>query len=281
MGPDYRFSAEDQETRSNKYKCLQYLLAHMAGHTRGGPPEPPFEAADEPVGQPEGSVRERVRQIASSISEPAKVSTIAKMADCSTEGARSALREFAKMGVVLKTNDNPEKYERNPAYFQFLRGHRLAQEHPREELRENLLEKYLQHRAYTKHFDATSPEEVEVDERESRERFELVLDWEAVLEEADDLREAYRQRTGTMPSALEELPIGERSHEETVSDFASLTDIPVLDPIYFKPILADANMSSLMLVAEKQQELMKSIHDAVPQLSDTSGVDLHLHFGDQ
>lgn len=233
----------------------------------GGPPEPPFEAADEPVDKPAGKVRERVRQVLSSLSEPAKVSTIAEMADCSAEGARNSLREYAEMGLVVKTNDNPEMYERNPAYFQFLRGHRLAQEHTTEELREQLVEKYREHRAFADRFDAQSPEEVEVDERESRERFDAVFEWEALLSEADDLREAYRQQTGTMPAAVEDLPTGEWSTDEGEVDLAALGNIPSIDPLYFTA-LAGSDLSALLSVAEQHRELVEAIQEGLPGLVD-------------
>jgi len=233
----------------------------------GGPTDPPFEAADESVDKPAGKVRERVRQVLSSLSEPAKVSTIAEMADCSAEGARNSLREYREMGLVVKTNDNPEMYERNPAYFQFLRGHRLAQEHSTDELREQLVEKYREHREFVDRFDAQSPEEVEVDERESRERFDAVFEWEALLSEADDLREAYRQQTGTMPTAIEDLPTGEWSADEGEVNLAALRDIPSIDPLYFTA-LAGSDLSALLSVAEQHRELVEAIQESLPGLTD-------------
>lgn len=239
----------------------------MPETTGGGPPEPPFEAADEPIEKPAGKVRERVRQVLSSLSEPAKVSTIAEMADCSAEGARNSLREYAEMGLVVQTNDNPETYERNPAYFQFLRGHRLAQEHTTEELREKLIEKYLEHRAFVERFDATAPEDVEVDERESSERLDAVFEWEALLSKADDLREAYRQQTGTMPAAIEDLPTEEWSPDDNDVDFSALGDIPSVDPLYFSAF-ADSNLPALLTVAEQHRELVEAIQENLSGLVD-------------
>jgi hypothetical protein len=232
--------------------------------TEGGPPEPPYEASDEPVEKPEGKVRERVRQVLSSIAEPAKVSTVAEMADCSAEGARNSLREYAEMGLVLKTNDNPEMYKRNPAYFQFLRGHRLAREHTTEELRKRLVEAYLDHREFAERFGTDSPDEVEVDERESRERFEAMLKWESLLSEADDLREAYRQQTGTMPAAIEDLPTGESAADEGEFGLESLEDIPSIDPVYFPGMVGD--LSALMEVAQQHRELVEAITQGLPGL---------------
>jgi hypothetical protein len=177
------------------------------------------------------------------------------MADCSAEGARNSLREYGEMGLVVKTNDNPEMYERNPAYFQFLRGHRLAQEHSTEELREQLVDKYREHRAFADRFDAQSPEEVKVDERE------------ALLSEADDLREAYRQQTGTMPAAIEDLPTGEWSTEEGEVDVAAIGDIPSIDPLYFTA-LAGSDLSALLSVAEQHRELVEAIQEGLPSLAD-------------
>jgi hypothetical protein len=225
-----------------------------------GSPTPPFEAADEPVDKPAGKVRDRVRQVLSSLSEPAKVSTIAEMADCSVEGARNSLREYAEMGIVVQNDTNLEMYECNDAYFQFLRGHRLAEEHTTEELREELVKKYRRHREFADRFGAASPTEVEVDERESRERFESVFEWEALLEEADDLREAYRQQTGTMPSAVEDLPTGEWSAEEETIELSALGDLPSIDPIYFSAV-PNNELSALMSMAEQHRELVETIQE--------------------
>lgn len=232
-----------------------------------GPPEPPFEAADDPVDEPTGTVRERVRQVLSSLSDPAKVSTIAEMADCSAEGARKALREYAEMGLVIKTNDNPETYERNPAYFQFLRGHRLAQQYTTEELRKKIVEKYGQHRSFATRFDADTPEEVNVDERESRERFEEVFEWEALLSEADDLREAYRQQTGTMLPSLENLPIDESSADADNISFSAQDSTPNIDPLQLIAF-AGSDVPTLLSIAQQHQELIESIQDNLDKLAD-------------
>lgn len=63
--------------------------------------------------------------------------TIASIADCSAEGARTARREYAEKGVVVQTNENPKTYERNPRYFQFLRGHALPKRTPPRNYRNN------------------------------------------------------------------------------------------------------------------------------------------------
>ncbi|MDL0131925.1 hypothetical protein PNP59_13495 [Halobacterium salinarum] len=238
----------------------------MSETSEGGPPEPPFEADDEPVDEPKGTVRERVRQVLSSLSESAKVSTIAEMADCSVEGARAALREYAEMGVVQKTQDNPELYERNPVYFQFLRGHRLAQEYTTDELRKKISEKYINHCVYAKRFEAESPEAVDVDEQESRDQFEAVLEWEALLSEADDLREAYRHQTGTMPPAFETTPAQESSIKEGDIDLTTLT-APVLLPSGYGNAIADTDVSTLRAMIEQNKEQIEAIQQSLSNLA--------------
>lgn len=179
--------------------------------TRANPDDPsdsPLEPDSGESDEGERTVRQRVRDVLGGVSQPAKVRTVAEMADCSVEGARDALREYEDLGLVVRTNDNPESYRKNPAYFQFLRGHRLAQDHSTEELRDRLAEKYAEHREYADYFDAASHDAVDgeaVIEEQGEDAFEALREWEAVVSEADDLREAYRQQTEVFPPRLEAL----------------------------------------------------------------------------
>ncbi|WP_336328800.1 DUF7342 family protein [Halovenus sp. HT40] len=235
--------------------------------TEGSPPEPPFEANDEPVEEPEGKMRERVRQVLPSVTEPAKVSTIGEMADCSAEGARNALREYDEMGLVTKTNDNPEKYKRNPEYFRFLRGHRLAEEHTTDELRSRLADAYRKHSEFAEQFGADSPDEVEVDERESRERFEEVFEWEALLSEADDLREAYRQQTGTMPPAFEDVATKEQIDDEIEFTPEVFENLQLVSPIYIPGVLE--NLPELIERSQKHTESVEKVAQNISELTAT------------
>jgi hypothetical protein len=245
--------------------------------TDGSPPEPPFEAAGEQADET-ATVRERVRGVLPSLSEPAKVSTVATMADCSVEGARTALREYAEMGLVVRTDDSPEAYERNPEYFQFLRGHRLAAEHSTEQLRAKLVEAYRDHRAFAAQFGTDSPAAVSVDERESPDRAEALFEWEALLSKADDLREAYRQREGRMPAAIETLPTPASSTAaEDESD--SLGELPSLDPVYFTALSTD-ELAEMATVAEQRRELVAAIRDRLPDSPDTAGEMQHADTGE-
>jgi hypothetical protein len=234
--------------------------------TENDPPEPPYEANNEPVEQPEGKVRERVWQILSTVTEPAKVSTIGDMANCSAEGARTALREYAEMGVVIKTNDNPEKYKRNSAYFEFLRGHSLAQDHTTDELNDRLIKTYQKHSEFAEEFGATSPDEVDVDEREAPERFDALLNWKSALSEADDLREALRQQTGTTPPAAEAITNQKQAGAEVEFVPEPLEEGQSISPIYFTA--PAETLSEQIMGAQPPAEEFEEINQRLSEMTE-------------
>lgn len=191
------------------------------------PPEPPFERAGERPDDSE-TVRQRVREVVAGLSEPTPVSSVAEAANCSVAGARSTLREYAEMGLVVQADDSPEAYERNAAYFEFLRGHRLVQEHDTETIRQRLAETYREHLRFVERFGVDAPDEVTVDEREAPERASELFEWESLLAETDDYRTAYRQLEGRMPVAVERLPT-----PEAVETKGQIPDTAAVDPVYF------------------------------------------------
>jgi hypothetical protein len=241
----------------------------MTKTTDDGPPNPPFEINDDTVETPTGKVRERVRQVLSSITEPTKVSLIADMADCSKQGAREALREYAELGVVNRVNDNPELYERNPAYFKFLRGHQLARDHDLGDIRERLREVYQEHRRYAKRFDADSPDEIDVDERDDEERFQAVLDWEATLEEADDLREAHEQKTGEKPAPIEKLPVRTAVGDDPDGHTTGVDELPSVDFGDIAPFVG-GDPTLLINMLSQQEQVLESIEEKLTLLKNQS-----------
>ncbi|MFB6194052.1 MAG: hypothetical protein ABEI75_03210 [Halobaculum sp.] len=146
------------------------------------------------------TVRERIRKILAGVSEPTTVSTVAEMANCSTQGARDALREFEQMGLVIRETDDPLRYRKNPAYFQFLRAHRRARESSADELREQFRQLFDEYLDYVARFDEPTPESVSgeaVFESTGEEGLEALRDWERLLAELRDVREAYGQLRDT------------------------------------------------------------------------------------
>ncbi|MFB6242848.1 MAG: hypothetical protein ABEH80_02000 [Halobaculum sp.] len=236
-----------------------------------------FEPAEEQTDETP-TVRERIRRVVMSLSEPAKVSSVAAMADCSAVAARTVLREYAEMGLIVRADDSPEAYEPNPAYIQFLQGHRVAVEHSTEQLRAKLVEAYHDHRSFAAQFGTGKPAAVSVDERESPDRAEALSEWEALLSEADDLREAYYQREGRMPAAVETLPTP-ASSTAAGRESDSLEELLSLDPIYF-PALSTDELREMATVAEQHRELVGAIRDQLPHPSDSAGEMQHADTGE-
>lgn len=164
------------------------------------PQHPPLDTEPEATTD-DDTVRERLWKTLAAVSEPTKVSIIAEMADCSTQGARDALRDFEEMGFVVKAGESPVRYRKNPAYFQFLRGSRLAQDTTPRELWNEFVDRFDTHLRYVERFEAPTPEAVDTEavfEAGGEEALETLREWEAVYARLDDLREAYRQQTGTV-----------------------------------------------------------------------------------
>lgn len=166
------------------------------------PPSPPFESGTDTATDP-GTVRERVRGVAMTLTDEHDVKTIAEMADCSKEGARTALREYAEVGLVTRTNEDPERYERNPAFLRFRRGFDVATESTPEELRAEYQELRKRHETFAGEFDADHPRAVEDVDKLPREDREAVSEWQGVIERASDVREAYWQHERKALPALD------------------------------------------------------------------------------
>lgn len=79
--------------------------------------------------------------MATTVTEPARVATVADRAECSTGGARTNLEWLAEPGVVEQVADDPAMYQRNDAYFDFFPVYRLAREHDDAAL-ERLIDEY-------------------------------------------------------------------------------------------------------------------------------------------
>ena len=234
------------------------------------PPEPPFERAREHSDDSQ-TVRQRVRSVVASLSEPTAVSSVAEAADCSVAGARSTLREYAEMGLVVRADDSPEAYERNAAYFEFLRGHRLAQEHDTETIQRRLAEAYRDHLRFAERFGVDSPSGVTVDEREAPERARKLFEWESLLAEADDYRAAYRQLANRMPVEIERLPTVEAA--EGVSQIPATTAV---DPVYFDAATIE-EFPRLAAVTELHRE---GVQSGLSETTDDSGEERRANAGE-
>lgn len=162
----------------------------MAGTT---PPDD-LDLAGEWTETVEGrSTKERVYEVATSLTEPARVAEIAERADCSPGGARSNLEWLATMGVVERVAEDPALYRRNEAYFDFLRVHRLTQEYDAAEL-EALIEEYeARERELADSFDADTPEAVDLSSvpfGDLDEAYDRAGEWRVVRRRLREFRRA-------------------------------------------------------------------------------------------
>jgi Sugar-specific transcriptional regulator TrmB. len=94
--------------------------------------------------------------------EPMTAADIAERADCSEESARTHLSFYTDLGIVIRHEGRPVRYERDDDYFEWRRVNELAQEHTVEELQRCVSELTDRIEAYRDDYDADSPAEVDV-----------------------------------------------------------------------------------------------------------------------
>ena len=84
-----------------------------------GPPpfDRPFEGSD---------TKQRVYGAVLHARDPMTAVEIAERADCSAESARTHLSFYADLGIVVRHDGRPARYERNDDYFEWRRVNELA-----------------------------------------------------------------------------------------------------------------------------------------------------------
>lgn len=142
----------------------------------------------------ERSTKERVYEIATTLTEPTRVADVAERAECSKGGARTNLEWLAELGVVERVADDPAMYRRNEAYFDFRRVYHLTRDHDAAEL-EALIEEYDAREAdLGAEFDAETPAEVDVlttvDFDELDDAYDRLSEWRTVRRRLRELRRA-------------------------------------------------------------------------------------------
>lgn len=142
----------------------------------------------------ERSTKERVYEVATTLTEPTRVADVADRAECSKGGARTNLEWLAELGVVERVADDPAMYRRNEAYFDFRRVYHLTRDHDAVEL-DALLEEYDAREAdLAAEFDAEAPAEVDVlttvafDELD--DAYDRLAEWRTVRRRLRELRRA-------------------------------------------------------------------------------------------
>lgn len=166
----------------------------MTDDGRGGGPPPfdrPFEAED---------TKQRVYGAVLHVRDPMTAVEIAERADCSAESARTHLSFYADLGIVIRHEGRPVRYERNDDYFEWRRVNELARENSIDELQARVSELTAQIEAYRDEYGTNSPAEVDV-LRFDAERIDDVYaelgDWATAIEERRLHERARRNAAGS------------------------------------------------------------------------------------
>jgi len=142
---------------------------------------PPFE-------NPSGSA-ETIRRVYDAVlhaREPMTVSEIAEQAACSDEAARTHLSFYVELGIVLRHEGQPVRYERNDEYFEWRRVNELVEKHTGDELQSRMSELTGRIAEYRDKYDADSPAAVNVLEVDAAQIDDVYIDlgdWETAIEE--------------------------------------------------------------------------------------------------
>lgn len=136
--------------------------------------------------------------------EPMTVSKIAERADCSDESARAHLSFYADLGIVVRHEGRPVRYERNDDYFEWRRVSELARKHTVDELRVRVSELTDRIEGYRDEYDADSPADVDAlafDAPRIDDVYADLGDWATALEARRLHERARRKAAGSAVSS--------------------------------------------------------------------------------
>lgn len=140
------------------------------------------------------TVKDRVYEVATTLTSPTTVADIANRADCTKEGARSHLEWFVELGILEKVADNPALFVRNEAYFEFRRVTELTREFGTVKEIADAIDAYRdRERELAAQFEATTPGAVvlsDVEDEDLDEAYDALSKWRAVTRRLRELHEA-------------------------------------------------------------------------------------------
>ncbi len=113
---------------------------------------PPFDSSFE-----DEDTKQRVYGAVLHARDPMTAAEIAELADCSVESARTHLSFYADLGIVVRHDGRPVRYERNDDYFEWRRVNELARENTVEELQASVSELTEGIEEYRNEYDTESP----------------------------------------------------------------------------------------------------------------------------
>lgn len=139
---------------------------------------------------------QRVYDVVTGVTSFVPAKEIGERADCSTDGARSALSQLVEMGVAERRGERPAEYRRNDSYLRWKRIESLAREHTPDELRGHVEDLLQEDHDLQAHFDAPDPDAIspkifeEFDHDTIHERWDALTRWRSVREDLAVLQEA-------------------------------------------------------------------------------------------
>lgn len=131
--------------------------------------------------------------------EPMTVSEIAGLAECSDESARTYLSFYAELGIVVRREGRPARYERNDEYLEWRRVNELTRNLTADEAQGRVSELTDRIEKYRDKYDADSPAAVNVLEFDATQIDDVYVD------------------LGDWATAIEELQLHERAREKMVT----------------------------------------------------------------
>jgi len=165
-------------------------------HRDGPPPfDRPFDGED---------TKQRVYGAVLHARDPMTAAELAERADCSTESARTHLSFYVDLGIVIKHEGRPVRYERNDDYFEWRRVNELARENTVDELQTRVSELTDRIEDYRTEYGADSPADVDVLEFDPERIDDVYVElgqWATAIEERALHERARRKAAGsTAPS---------------------------------------------------------------------------------
>lgn len=170
-------------------------MADEAPNNAPPPFERPFAGED---------TKQRVYGAVLHARESMTAAEIAERADCSAESARTHLSFYADLGIVIRHEGRPVRYERNDDYFEWRRVNKLAREHTLDELQAHVSELTDRIEQYRDEYGTDSPADVNVLEFDAEAVDNVYADlgeWATAIEERRLHERARRRVSGsTAPS---------------------------------------------------------------------------------
>jgi len=134
--------------------------------------------------------RERVRQIAETVTDPVSPNWVADQADVGWQTAKDELEQLADRGDLRRVDQGDVRYVPDFTRLYTERIRELALSFSRKELREELVEAKADVQAIQSAYDVTSREELEaslsdadVSATEARDRQQSLREWEEIADE--------------------------------------------------------------------------------------------------